>query len=191
MNRRKSKKGYTLVELVVTIAILSITASMGVGILVMVMNNYGQAAKASHSQQQVVELENYIREYFKTGGDVETIPGSTVDPLTEYGTHFYTKGDGILYIDNHYQATATEPGGHTHFNVSGIQKLKMVYNMVENPDIPNSGYVVLNYTIIANDDFELSGSMVLNNSKIDSFTLADGEYIELRTNDTTAIVVKS
>lgn len=191
MNKRKSKKGYTLVELVLTIAILAITASMGVGILVSVMNNYGQAAKVSHSQQQVVQLENLIREYFKVGGDVQTIPGPSVDPLAEYGTHFYTKGDGVIYIDNHYKATSTEPAGHTSFNVTGIKKLEMVYNIVENPTVPNSGYVALNYKIIANDDFELSGSMVLNNSKIDSFTLADGEYIELRTEDTGAIVVKS
>ena len=43
-NRFKNKKGYTLVELVVTIAILAIVAGMGVGIFAMTMNNYSKAA---------------------------------------------------------------------------------------------------------------------------------------------------
>ena len=39
----KSKKAFTLVELVVTIAILSITATMGVGIFAATLRNYSRA----------------------------------------------------------------------------------------------------------------------------------------------------
>lgn len=60
MRKFKSRKGATLVELVITIAILAITAGMGVGIFASAMNNYSQASVIAKEQERATEIEDFI-----------------------------------------------------------------------------------------------------------------------------------
>lgn len=57
----RSKKGLTLVELVVTVAILGIVSSMGVGIVANSITNYSKASVTSQEQQTALDIENFIR----------------------------------------------------------------------------------------------------------------------------------
>lgn len=59
----KSKKGLTLVELIVTVAILSITASMGIGIFASVLRNYSTASVLAEEQKKANQLESILTDY--------------------------------------------------------------------------------------------------------------------------------
>lgn len=166
MKKRNSKKGFTLVELVVTIAILSITAAMGTSIFIMVLNNYGEASHASFSQQQAIALEDVIREYCKACKDVEIAAGD-ISTMTKSGTYIYTKSDGVLYVDD-YDASTGVSGTHTKFALSGIKTLQTKYLKRTSAQDATSGYIVMQYIITTNEDFVLEGSIVLNNSDISS-----------------------
>ncbi len=186
MKKRNSKKGFTLVELIVTIAILSITASMGTSIFIMVLNNYGVASDASFSQQQAVAVEDMLREYCKTSKEVKFAAGDVdalaVKPTGNY-TYFYTKSDGVLYIDHCEGASST----HTKLTLTGIKTLQTKYIKRVSGLDANAGYIVMQYTITTNNDFVLEGSIVLNNSdSLSCSTLAPGSgaSYDLNTNAT-------
>lgn len=185
MKKRNSKKGFTLVELVVTLAVLSITAAMGTSIFIMVFNNYGEASHASFSQQQAVALEDVIREYCKACKDVEIAAGG-IGTMTTSGTYFYTNSDGILYIDDY---DAKDSGTHTRFTLSGIKTLQTKYVKRTSAQDANSGYIVMQYAITTNDDFVLEGSIVLNNSDISSCgSLLSGTF-DLNTSTTKYMLI--
>lgn len=184
MKKRNSKKGFTLIELVVTIAILSITAAMGTSIFIMVLNNYGNASHASFSQQQAVALEDVIREYCKACKDVDISAGD-VGTITSSGTYLYTKSDGVLYVDD-YDASS---GIHTKFTVPGIKTLQTKYIKRTSAQDTTAGYIVMQYTITTNEDFVLQGSMVLNNSNTSSCgSLLSGTF-DLNTSTTKYMVI--
>lgn len=60
MRRFRSKAAYTLVELVVTITILSITSGMGLGIFVTAMRNYSRASITERDQESAIQIESFI-----------------------------------------------------------------------------------------------------------------------------------
>lgn len=159
MKKIKSKKGFTLVELVVTIAILSITASMGASIFIMTLNNYGEASRASFDQQQAVALEEIVREYCKATKEA-TYESGTKPTLDKASTCFYTTSDGTIYVE-HYDKT---DGTITKFSVTGIQSFSTKYLKRTSAQNSSAGYVIMQYTIVTNNGFELTGAIVLNNS---------------------------
>ncbi len=63
MRKLRSRKGVTLVELVVTVAILAITAGMGVGIFASAMNNYSTASVVAVEQGKTAQIEEFITRF--------------------------------------------------------------------------------------------------------------------------------
>ena len=60
MKKFRSKKGMTLVELVVTIAILGIVSGFSLTIVVTAMNNYSEAAIVQGDQDTALMIEEFI-----------------------------------------------------------------------------------------------------------------------------------
>ena len=60
MKKFRSRKGLTLVELVVTVAILGIVSGFSITIVVTAMNNYSEAAIVQKEQDTALMIEDYI-----------------------------------------------------------------------------------------------------------------------------------
>lgn len=60
MKKFKSKKAFTLVELVVTVTIIAIVSGFGVGIFASTISNYMTASVTGFDQQKANQIEQYI-----------------------------------------------------------------------------------------------------------------------------------
>lgn len=67
---KNSKKGFTLVELVVTIALLAIIAGLSIGVVFNVNNSFELNKTLSYRQQNVSFAEKIINSYIKSGEHV-------------------------------------------------------------------------------------------------------------------------
>lgn len=75
MLKRKSKKGFTLVELIVTIAILAVLSGTVAGITVSSLNKAKNDSAASEANGILTNFQNYLAQYKVDGfviTDVET-----------------------------------------------------------------------------------------------------------------------
>lgn len=101
MKKWKSKKGLTLVELVVTVAILGIVSSMGVGIVANSINNYSRASIVSQEQQTALDIEGFIRDAAKLSIGTENLTAAA-------GTMQIPQPDtaaAYIYFDNNRLCT--------------------------------------------------------------------------------------
>lgn len=67
----KSKKAFTLVELVVTIAILSITAGFGIGIFASALRQYSSASVTAKDQETALAIEDFIVKNARVASEVK------------------------------------------------------------------------------------------------------------------------
>ena len=68
--RLKSKKAYTLVELIVTIAILAITAGFGIGIFASALRNYSTASITAKEQETALAIESNLLRFSRVASDL-------------------------------------------------------------------------------------------------------------------------
>lgn len=66
----KNKKGFTLVELIITIAILTIVMGMIMGVLTPIIKSYGKSREYLGASDIAKNVALYVRETTKTGTDV-------------------------------------------------------------------------------------------------------------------------
>lgn len=187
----RSKKGLTLVELVVTIAILGIVSGMSLTIVVTAMNNYSEAAIIEKEENTALLLEDYIVrnarvakkvEFIRTGldaGEIETSNTNKVTAIpsnTNLGFYIAKEGDVISSFyhsykkDEHDHDTSTIETANriTYENVNKItfsiekQKSKKTVN---NKATDTYSYY-LNYSIEMQSGYTLAGQTVMNNVTI-------------------------
>ncbi len=77
----KSRKGYTLVETVVTIAILTIVSSMGIGIVANTLQNYSTASVIAKEQGDAELIETAIIDKAKKATEVYFLPADPAGSL--------------------------------------------------------------------------------------------------------------
>ena len=106
--RLKSKKAYTLVELVVTIAILSITAGFGIGIFASALRHYSSASVTAKDQEVALSIEKFIVNNARTAKDVEFIDGTISQSSDE--SYKYNKREDL----DKYTAAKVEGAFITH-----------------------------------------------------------------------------
>ncbi len=176
----RSKKGYTLVELVVTIAILSIVSTMGIGIFAMTITHYTTAATTSKQQDQAVAAEQMILEGARTAKEVYFISGSSLADGSNYPDgslegNYIGNPVGTKYMETFlYQKNASGTGYDRVSDVTleGIQqitfKLRKQVPESSDPSAAKKTFVSLEYTIETTDGYQLQGSTVLNNIKSDA-----------------------
>ena len=184
MRKFISKKGVTLVELVVTVAIMSITAGMGVGIFASTMNNYSSASVLATEQQKVTEIENYIYDnasvceslYFidstvSGGGATNFLTPGGVDSLILSTT------DEVDYMmidpdstNMRYKTNVKDASGNlipeAELNVSGVDNIvfsisKQKIGRSESDPTRGGLFFYLNYEINMVDGYSVSGSVVM------------------------------
>ncbi len=170
--RFKSRKGMTLVEMVVTITVLSIVAGMGVGIFTAVMQHYGTASHTSQAQQNALQMEKYIVENARVASDITTIPqggpspispGTTVPVSTVTGTYIVEGKKTNIFEMYDYDGTNKS----SSMNVSGIQRVKLTLQR-HKVDKGDQDFLSLKYIIETTEGYTVEGLAMMPNMKLDN-----------------------
>lgn len=177
--KRKSKKGFTLVELVVTIAILGIVSGMGVGIVANTIKNYAVASTTAKEQETAMQIEHFITKYARTASDIDvldtaSIPTSNVNAeyvSTATESHSSPAKNLVYLTTNHVEATATGSNDvQSSQSFYGVKK--MTFRMRKQKDDPddslNKCQACLDYTIEMAEYYTLKGTVVMNNVREDT-----------------------
>ncbi len=206
MRKAKSKRGFTLVELVVTVAILSITAGLGVGIFASTMNNYSTASVRSAEQDKATEIEDFIFTYARVCKNLYFIDSSKTDTLSS-GTNYLSGVSQLQISPQSTQYMKMDPGSENldyntndrdesgNIIASPVLTVQGVDNIVftvsrqkltrGDPDEDDVFYY-LNYEINMVDGYSVTGSVILNNCENVNF-LVGSSYVD--TGDTGVFVV--
>ena len=172
MKKIRSKKGMTLVELVVTVAILGMVASLGVGMVSSAIRNYSVASTTSQEQDTALSIESLISQTARIYGKVTSrpLPATNKSDVVEKDVtafYMYFDGDTLVTIrsemENKVQYT-------TVLKYDGVKEIVLTPKKqkadVEATD-PNKNFVFVDYEINMMDGYSLKGSVVMNNAASD------------------------
>lgn len=190
MKKIRSKKGMTLVELVVTVAILGMVASLGVGMVSSAIRNYSVASTTSQEQDTALSVESLITQSVRIYGKVteRDLPATKKSDVVEKDVtalYLYFDGDTLVTVrsemDNGVQYT-------TVLKYEGVKQISMTPKK-QKADVaatdPNKNFVFVDYEIEMMEGYTLSGSVVMNNAASDYVIPANDEGLI----DTGAMVV--
>lgn len=164
----RSKKGLTLVELVVTIAILGIVSGFSLAIVVTAMNNYSHAAIIEREQDTALLLEEYIIRNARVAGTIEYV---TPDPAAGTGVvnksgSYIAKIDDVIQTFEYDKDAAKKYTNLTYKDVKNISAY-IVRQKFDKDDADNQSSFYLDYHIEMSSGYVLDGQVVLNNAKRD------------------------
>lgn len=176
MKKLRSRKGMTLVELVVTICVLSIVSGMGVGIFASTMQRYLTASLTSDQQHKASLCEEYLVTAAKTAKSVDFIPDpsspaspDTLPSSTLSGIYFaHTTGQQDFDMYEYDSVTNTKSSS---IKLEGIKTITITLKRHQSLAAPNDDdFVYMDYKIVTTDDYTLQGSTIMNNFPVSSFT---------------------
>ena len=169
MKKIRSKKGMSLVELVVTVAILGMVSTLGVGMVSSAIQNYSVASKTSMEQDTSLAIESFITEGTRIYGLVDV--KENIDPQNgvadEGKTAFYIYFDKS---DNLVTLRSNMSEGKQSLVEMKYEGVKQVYVRPKKQKPTNDGstseksFVFVEYQIDMNDGYSLHGTAVMNNA---------------------------
>ena len=183
MKKFKTKKAYTLVELVVTVAILSITAGMGVGIFASALRNYSQASVTAHEQDKATEIESFLLRYARVckyfyyidgmSGETEISP----DAHEVYWEELFAAEESesqymIMYPNStrlEYKVNDKDEEGNaipsSPMYVEGVENIevKISKQKLTSEESENNIFYFMNYKISMEEGYTLKGTAILYN----------------------------
>lgn len=173
---KNSKKGFTVIELVIAIAILAIVSSVSVGILFNIQNNFSTSNTLSTRQYNASFTQDILSAYIKTAEDIvftEKTSTSNFAPTSENDAVILIEtGDNSSPAICLKKAVKTSTGytykkiyeldnGKNGSTIKDAQIDKIVFNLVENVAGTNISYK-LNYKISSGTYMLESGTSILN-----------------------------
>lgn len=194
MRKFRTKKAYTLVELVVTVAILSITATIGVGIFASTLRTYSAASVTAREQDAATEIETFLTRYARKCSGFYYIMSdpSEYNPGAEDGAfdtvdanqHFVTGKEALALDENNSRYIVLDPQTHKltykinerdgegfldmpEMTVNGVEKLEfeIVKQKRTTEALDKKAFYYLNYTIVMMEGYTLKGSVIMYNVK--------------------------
>lgn len=176
MRKLKSKKGLTLVELLVTVAVLGIVSGFSLTIVVTAMNNYTEAAILQKEQSTALMLEDYIVRNARVARQVQMLKDDV--PSSTHRGFYIAKIDNVIQTFDYagintvtgeydYLSTSTTiPQQFSRFTYENVQKITFEFlrqkNAVDNVEF--KCVYCLEYTIVMMSGYQLSGQVVMNNA---------------------------
>lgn len=148
----KSKKGFTLVEMVVTTAVLAITAGMLVGVIASTITKFSDGNDTEFRRSEASAVETQIKQYAKAAYCINTYD-SAVDTIDD--GRYYIVSDSAT---NRFQVKeGTASGANTVITIDHVSSV--TFEVVEIV----SGKYSLEYSIVMDNDYTCEGSFILNN----------------------------
>lgn len=154
----KSKKGFTLVELVVTMAIMSVMALGAFSMMMMVSNNYDDANESNTNQQAAVNLEVRLHNMVCTASKIEKANAYSNVQTGDYVLMSSTfEGENALIM---YKVTAGGSLGSANMQID--QVFKGVNNVTFELLLISVSAYKLSYNIGTSGINSLQGGLVVN-----------------------------
>lgn len=203
----RSKIGYTLVELVVTMAIISITAGMGVGVFASTMKNYLTASVTSQEQAKALQIESYIVSNARVATGIAFVrpeEDPDGDPVREDKNEYKTVADAIAAqpessiwtylvsaqdseVLDTYDVEKTSVATHTTtdtLSYDGVDRIDFSYKLhstekANNTDV-DTYFIILQYEIRMKEGYVLKGSAVMNNCTSNVGIVAGDSFVMSR-----------
>ncbi len=165
---KNNKKGFTLVELLVTMVIVSVMGLGAFTMMIMATRNFDNANESNTNQQYAAILETRLHNSVSTATYVSILEGNTN----------VKKGDLALCYDGG-QLTLYEITGDSQFLDSGNKKVNQIFLNVPSVtfDIRMTMFssYKLDYNIETDSINVIQGGLIINNMKtgdtIDEFTI--------------------
>ncbi len=199
IKKLRSKKAFTLVELVVTIAILSITAGMGIGIFSAALQNYSTASVTSGEQDKALEIESYILRHARVATNVYFITSdSTLNGNASFTDHIVANSaavelegaeggvvtnEGNSNVVRYYDLDKNDDDeieASPELSVTGVESIEFKFNKqkIDYDEGSNDSFAYLNYKINMVEGYSVRGSVVLYNLKNVVFSHDPDNYVE-------------
>ncbi|MBQ3928836.1 MAG: type II secretion system protein [Clostridia bacterium] len=176
----RSKKGITLVEMVVTIAVLSIVSGLGIGIFAMTLNHYTTAARVETQQEEANLVEEQIVQAARVAKEVYFLPddtgslgdGKAADayPRDKLPGEYFVQDKGEHAIrrfryakDSDESSAALEKSYGLAFEHVKQISFKIVKKTMKTPGSKENDFLYLDYVIEMDEGYALNGSVVLEN----------------------------
>lgn len=161
---KRSKHGFTLVELVVVMAIMAICSCMLVGVVASTIDRYTISTDVETRKQEAVNFETYYCKYGRAAFEIEE--------NAAYGSPAFSIQDNYYYMEmnpttrNIQFFTSNGSGGRV--NIIDCKNVKKFTHYTEKLG-ENDKKVVLHFSIVMengyepNQDYTYEGSCILNN----------------------------
>lgn len=198
----KSKKGFTLIELIVTVAIMSITAGMGIAIFSSTLSNYSEASVTAMEQGNALEVETFIVEQARLCSNIYFIDSSILDAEPGDDSHYANNTAQIEAEEGDTAYLAMKPEWPQVFYKSNIRNSEG--EVIEGPEMTITGvesielsvskqkvtteetddecFKYLNYTINMVNGYSIKGAVVMNNCSNVAFDYIEG-FLETADDD--------
>lgn len=175
----RSKKGFTLVELIVTIAILGMVAGMGVGIVGQALHNYSTAQVTSVEQETSLGIESFILDAARVASSVAEADSKTNDGKTVF--YLELDAEGTLRTTRSEVEKIGDPAIETQLTYTGVQSVSLQVKKqkpVKTGADPSMCFIFMDYSIEMAEGYQLTGSVVLNNADVDYPMTAADTYVD-------------
>ena len=147
MMNLRSKKAFTLVELIVAVALTAVIIIAACSVLYLGANTFKSGTTNAFNQQKATLVETYLQKYAATASTV-----NAGDAAKGSGTVFAFQEDGTLKISKQ-TVSDSKTTVESIALIDGIDKIEF-----------SVGNDSLNYTIVSADDtYKLVGGIVMNN----------------------------
>ncbi len=182
--KKISKKGMTLVELVVTIAILGMVASLGVGMVSSAIRNYSVATTTSVEQKSSLAIESFIASSGRVCGEIKTLEfpvegkHKVIDD-TATAFYLYFDGDDLLTVRNEVEKGIPYKTTLSYQDVEHV-RMRVRKQKPEKTDYDeDKAFVFIEYEIQMGAGYTLNGTAVMNNASSEySITVEDSKLID-------------
>ncbi len=179
----KSRIGLTLVELIVTIAILGMVAGMGVGMVGSAIKNYSTASTTAREQETALAVESFILTAVRTSSSVQSVSTTAGSFPSHDATMYYLyfMNGTLRTMRNEIEKKGVNPVVTT-ISYEGVGEINFTIRKqksVKDDPTDEKKFIYLYYEIKMREGYTLRGSAVLNNAPSDYITAQkDDKYIE-------------
>lgn len=182
----RSRIGLTLVELVVTIAILGMIAGMGVGMVGSAIRNYHTASVTSKEQDTALAVESFILNSIRTSASVKSVSTSSSFPPSDVSAFYLYFDNGKLKTMRHEVEKVGVPPTVTTISYDDVASMKFSVRKQKSELVHtenSNNFVYLYYEITMKEGYMLKGSAIINNASAEYETIQnDYSFVELDPN---------
>ncbi len=174
LNLQNAKKGFTLVELVVTVGILSIVSGLGIGIVASAIKNYGTASTTSKEQDTSLMVERFVVEGIRSAANIMDWEDTGALDDKNSARYLYFKDNKLYTVNNIVDIDGVV--STIEVSYEGVKSIALTVKKCK----PKLGaetdprcFMYVSYEIEMDWGYVLSGSTVMNNADIKKYKMDD------------------